>query len=400
MTGSLLPYSHALDTILDRARPLGTESVDLHDLTCRVLAAPVTSEVDMPRFDNSAVDGYAISEADCLAHAGVLRVVGVSRAGEASTQLVEAGQAVQVFTGAPIPAGTAAVVMQEDADATGGKVRVCEPPRPGQHVRARGEEFRIGDRLLAPGTLCGPAQVALAASSGRSRFEVYRRPRVAVLTTGDELVSPGSPLADGQIYASNGLALTSALERLHLLAGHRLHARDDEAETRATVGQALRDCDVLLTAGGVSVGAHDYVRGAFEVNGIREAFWGVAIKPGAPMYFGTGRHRLVFGLPGNPVSALVCFQLFVRPALRSMLGLGPERPGIATLARDLHKKAGRAEFVRGVRHGREVVPIPARGSHMMGGLAAASCLIHLPIEATSVVSGSQVEVIDLRWGLE
>lgn len=394
MTGQLLPVKEALSIILDHARPLGIEDVDLGEALGRVLAHDVKSLVDMPRFDNSAMDGYAVRSCDTP---GPLELIGSLPAGDARTIRLREGTAVQVFTGGPLPEGADAVVMQEEVEALNGHI-TSSRIKPGENVRYRAEEIECGQGLASTGSLVTPALAGLLASAGHARAPVYRRPQVTIVTTGDELVAPGRNLAAAQIYRSNDVAVGLACAAMHFPYTTR-HAMDDPSQTRAVLEKALAETDVLITLGGVSVGAHDHVKEALASQGVEALVWGVAVKPGQPFYFGTSGEKLVFGLPGNPVSALTTFYMLARPGLLRLIGLQCQDPTKAQLSAGIDKKLGRLEFVRGVLQGNLVTALGARGSHMMGGLANANSFIHFPAERDRLEAGETVDVTEIRWGL-
>lgn len=400
MPGTLVAYPDALTTVLANAQTLGTDRVSAAQLNGRVLSEDISTVFDIPSFDSSSVDGFALTGADCNRENVQLTLVGAVRAGSAPMIALAAGETARVMTGAMLPLGTVAVAMQEDAEVCDNSVSLGASTQNEENIRRRAEVYGAGATLVRARTLCTPPVVSLAASSGHANFSVFRRPTVAILTTGDELAPPGSDLLPGQIYASNGFGLTAAVLALGLEEPCVLHVGDVARRTEKAIGELLKRCDVLLTSGGVSVGAHDHVKAALAANDVIQTLWGVAIKPGRPFYFGIRDRQLVFGLPGNPVSALVCFRLFVRPALRSMLGMTAEPTAHARLTDSIQKAPGRAEFVRGVQDGGDITPIASRGSHMMDGLVAANCFIHCKAEASALPEGADVEVIPLKWDLE
>lgn len=392
-----LSYGDALKKVLSSVRLIGVESVPVSECCTRVLAESIHAPFDSPAFDNSSVDGYAVRSSDLVDDLPrTLRLVGSSRAGHPWESEVRSGETVQILTGAMMPRGCDAVVMQEDVSVQGSSVSIKDPVTNGQFVRYQGEEYRAGALLTHRGTMCSPAVVGVLASIGRTAASVFRKPRVWILSTGDELVLPSRPLSTGQVYASNGLALQAACSTLAEV--HQpVHVADEPDATTQAVADALGDADILISSGGISVGSHDFVKQAFSANGVREVFWGVAIRPGHPLWFGVAGEKLVFGLPGNPVAALVCFHQFVRPAFRAMTGLEPERVVHAELTEALDKRTPRLEFVRGRLVEGRVTPIEARGSHMLGGLASADCLIHFPAEQSRLEAGERVQVTPLRW---
>lgn len=397
--GQLTTFDEARKLVLSRCLTLGSETVCLPQLLGRVLAEPLVTTVDMPRFDNSAVDGYGLTAADASQHGSVsLRLVGESAAGYGAKFMVREGETARVLTGAPIPAGVETVVMQEDVGVDAESVSITTPVVAGANIRRRAEEYTCGDRLLEAGAICSPPVISLIASAGHSSSTVFRRPRVGILTTGNELVEPGEILRDGQIYASNAFGLAAAIESLGIRPVLSLHLRDDLDETCDAVMQALEQCEVIITSGGVSVGSRDYLRTAFERCGVDPHIWGVAVKPGQPFFFGSNGGCLIFGLPGNPVSVMVTYFVLVRPALLRIMGTKQmESEQFLELVDPIEARIGKTEFVRGVMKGGNVEPLSARGSHMSGGLAKANCLIHVPPDKTRLEAGSTVKCTPLNW---
>jgi molybdopterin molybdotransferase len=393
----LIPFEEALHILCEAGsrRPARTEEVPVTEMLGRVLAAPLVARHDSPRFDNSAVDGYAVRAADAVEGAR-LRVVGKAAAGERPPAL-SAGEAIRIFTGAPLPPGADAVLMQEDATLEGGEIRCESAAAVGDHVRRRGEEYRAEEELLPVGTVATPPVVGLVAAQGLTGFPCFARPRVAIVATGSELVPPGVPLGEGQIYESNGFALAAACAALGIVAKVEW-VRDDRESLTASLAERLADHDLVVTSGGVSVGDHDLVRPVARELGVNERFWRVNVKPGKPVYFGERDGSLLLGLPGNPVSALVTFALFARPLiLRLMRARGDSPVGRARLGASLRKRPGRHEFVRAVLRDGTATPTKGQGSHMLGGLAAADVLIHFPEERSELATGEEVSFTPLRW---
>ena len=313
----MLTLEEAHRRLLARAHPAATETVGLADAAARVLADPkVIAAVDVPAFANSAMDGFAVRASDTP---GALRVTGEVLAGAGELPTIEPGAAARIMTGAPLPPGADAVVPIEEADERDGRLVITVSALSGQHVRAAAHDTRSGDEVCLPGMLTAP-QVAVLASLGAGSVEVRRRPRIAIMSTGDELVGPGEPLGPGQIHDANSIALAAAVTE----AGGEplLLPREPDEETR--IERALADAaaraDLIVTSGGVSVGERDYVRAVLERRGSLD-FWRIAVQPGKPLAVGEIDGTVVVGLPGNPVSALVTFELFVRPYIRTMLGL-------------------------------------------------------------------------------
>jgi molybdopterin molybdotransferase len=390
--GDAIPVDEARRRVLAAAARLEPEAVALERALGRVLAEDVVAAIDVPPFDSSAMDGFAVRAGE----GGVLSVVGESAAGRPAAVAVADGTAIRISTGARIPAGADAVVRQEDAEETGSAVRV-PATGPGANVRAAGEDIRAGQPVLAAGTVLGPVELGVAASVGLAEPSCARRPRVALVMTGDELAAPGEELGEGQIYGSNLPVLAGAVERAGGEPAAAIPAGDDLAETRLAFERALQRADVVCASGGVSVGPHDHVRTALLALGAEERFHGVALRPGRPTWFGVHGRTLVFGLPGNPVSAAVTFQLFVRPALLALQGADPRpRRAGATLAEEVERNPRRAQAVR-VRlsageSGFEATPTGPQGSHRLTSLLGADALAVIAPGGGSVAAGERVEV--------
>jgi molybdopterin molybdotransferase len=392
----LIPIDEARRRVLEAVRPLPSEPVALAAARGRVLAEDLRSSVDVPPFDSSAMDGFAV----VAGGAGELRVVGESRAGHPAEVAVSEGTAVRISTGARVPEGADAVVPVERTEGSDGVV-VVPQTAVGANVRRAGEDVRAGELVLRAGTVLGPAEVAVIASLGRADVVCAVRPRAVLLLTGDELAEPGEPLAPGRIWSSNGYALAGQIAA----AGAELAARetvpDEPGSTRAALERALRQADLVCVSGGVSVGPHDHVKDALAELGVAERFWGVRLKPGKPTWFGTAdrgeRRVLVFGLPGNPVSAMVTFHLFARPALVAMQGATPA-PSRATAVLDepvpcnpKREQAVRCRL-RAERDGWHAVPTGEQGSHQLTSMLGADALVLIPAGEGEVPAGARAEI--------
>jgi molybdopterin molybdotransferase len=394
----VIPVGEALARVCEATPVLGTERVLLPDALARVAAEEVTSARAVPAAANSAMDGYAVRHADVASVPARLRVVAVEPAGTIVRDAVEAGTAVKLFTGSVIPPGADTIVRIEDTEEERGTVTVRHAPRPGADIRAAGEDIRPGQVVLAPGTTIDPADVGVLASVGRATVLVRQRPRVAVLSTGSELIEVDEATGPGTVVNSNAYALAAAIREAGALPIVLPIARDHQDDLRALLADALR-ADVVLTSGGVSVGELDLVKDALDAAGVERVFWKVAQKPGKPLAFGRLGDRLLFGLPGNPVSALVCFWLYVRPALRRMQGHRRIHLPVvhATLSAPVRKAAGLTEFVR-VRledgpDGPVATAFASQSSGVLTSLGGGAGLLVGPAEQTELPAGRRYPVI-------
>jgi len=407
--------------VLAEAVPLESEQVALAASLGRVTAREVRSEIAIQPFDNSAMDGYALRARDTEAQAPRLRLVGESRAGHPSPAPVGEGEAVLISTGAMVPQGADAVLPVEDSREEDGELLPGRPVETGENIRRAGEDVQAGQVLLERGQRIGAAEVAVLAAAGVAAVECVQRPRVAILGSGDELVPPGDPPAPGQIHDSNTYALSALVREAGAEPAPVAHLPDEAAATRQALSAALspelhqllhpaevevdavRGVDVLVVAGGVSVGRHDHVKGALAELGVEERFWRVAMRPGGPTWFGVlrrdgARPTLVFGLPGNPVSAMVTFHLFVKPALRALAGADPLAGRThATLATAYRKKPGKAHYLRcrlDLTEGgwRAHLTRESQGSHVLTSMLGADALAVMPADAEEVAAGERVEV--------
>ncbi len=299
-----------------------TETTPLSELTGRILASPLSSKVDDPAFDNSAMDGWAVRAEDCTSKDTTLEIVGTSRAGSNQLPEVSAGQASRIMTGAPLPPGADAIVMVEESVEEGNQVKILGPARPG-YIRKQGENLQKGQQILPAGTLIGPAETSLIATMGHPEAETIARPTIAVISTGDELVQPGNELSAGQIYESNSYGLASLVEKMGATAKRFDVVHDNIEGLRQTLDEAASSCDAILTSGGVSMGEWDLVRRLMEDEG-ETLFWKVLIRPGGPPLCGSWKDTPLFGLPGNPVSSHVVFLSLVAPWLARCMGADSE----------------------------------------------------------------------------
>jgi molybdopterin molybdotransferase len=394
----LLTMEEAQRLVLERVEPLAAERVPLDDAAARVLAEAARSVVDLPPFASSAMDGFAVRAADTPAS---LPVVARIAAGRPAPRALEPGEAMGIATGGVVPAGADAVVPLELVYERDNGVEFPEAVAPGANVRPQGGDLRAGDEVVGPGTRLGSAQLGALAAAGVAEVVCGSVPRAAVLATGTELRQPGEPLGPGEVYEANGLILESQLRSAGAFVERLAAVADDEDAHRAALARGLEH-DVLVTSGGVSVGPHDLVRSIESELGVDEVFWRVAVKPGKPVSFGVRGRTLVFGLPGNPVSSFVAFELFVRPAILALQGHGAPlprfEPGTLTVA--LRRSADRDQLVRARRRAGEgtaveLEPLTGQESHMIAAAAAADALVLVPRGAGELEPGAPVRYLRL-----
>ncbi len=399
----LISADEALATVLATATPLIGVQAPLGDAVGRFLRADVHAGLDLPPFANSAMDGFAVRAADTP---GRLRVVGESAAGRPFAGVLGHGEAVAISTGATIPDGADTVVIIEVVTVAqdGRAVEIGHAAPVGDCFRLAGSDVRRGELVLSAGVRVGPAQIGAAAALGLAQLPCGSRPRVAVLPTGDELRAPGEPLGPGQIYNSNGPMLRALFEDAGAVVTEIEAVADTPEAHREALASALAH-DLVISSGGVSVGPHDLVRAAAQELGVRELFWRIRLKPGKPLTFGVRERSgdapptLVFGLPGNPVSTLVCFELFVRPALLRLQGAPDPRPRFLSgvLASEVKRNPARDELIRAryLPDGR-LEPLHAQQSHQITVSAQADVLVRIPTGTGEVTAGSEVSYLALR----
>ena len=399
----MIPFEEALRLISENTHILSATDRNISDLNLEVLAENVRAQKDIPFFSNSAMDGYALRSEDTRMAPVALRVKGSIRAGDSSNLEIGKGEAAKIMTGAPLVNGADAVVMVEDTEEQGNKVRVKKLVKKGEHVRLQGEEIKKDQIGLKKGTPLNPASVGFLASMGRQKVRVYGKPRISILMTGNELIFPGQELKNGQIWESNSFVLTAALREVGINPIVLENARDDFQDTKERIQAGMDTSDVLLVTGGISVGDYDFVQEAVLGLGVKKIFWRVAVKPGKPTFFGIKGKKLIFGLPGNPASVLVTYLAYVRPAVLKMMGHRRVylREVEAILEEELKKKPGRANFLRGVyreHNGRiHVKTTGLQNSYMLESFAKANCLIILEKERDVFCSGEKVKIQILPW---
>jgi molybdopterin molybdotransferase len=402
----MIPVKEARSRIVSALPPMAAETVAVSAASGRVLAQDVAARRTQPPFDVSAMDGWACRQADLGTIPVKLKPVGHAAAGGRHDGMVGPGDCVRIFTGAPLPDGADAIVIQEDADLAGDMLTVREAPKPGQWIRKAGLDFAEGQVLLSAGRLLGPADVALAAAMNVPWLQVRRKPRIAVLATGDELARPGEPIGPNQIVSSNNIGLCALVEANGGVAVDLGIARDTESDLREKAAAAV-GCDLLLTLGGASVGEHDLIHKILGGGGKSIDFWNIAMRPGKPLMFGrvdlgNGASIPLLGLPGNPVSAMVCGHNFLLPAMRAMLGLEWDiRFETAISSADLNENDKREDYLRATLQRQDDGQLVAtafgkQDSSMLRRLSDADCLIVRPPHGAAIKAGTAVPILRLR----
>jgi len=399
----LLSVAEALRRILAAVEPMPAELIGIEAAHGRILATGLIARLTQPPFDASAMDGYAVRSADLADLPTTLAVIGEAAAGHPFGGSLGPGQAVRIFTGAPVPAGSDAIVIQEQAERDGGTVRIRNGDVDRSHIRHRGLDFSAGTPLLDAGRRLGPREMALAAAMGYGEVSVRRRPRLAVLSTGDELVAPGTTPGVGQIVSSNHLGVAAMAEAAGAAVEFLGIARDLPDSLAAHFAKA-GEVDVLLTIGGASVGDHDLVAPVLKAQGMVLSFWKIAMRPGKPLMFGALGRTRILGLPGNPVSALVCTRLFVVPLLRALLGVPPQEAVEANARTTVPLEANgpREHYMRAIQQpGPDgvalVTPVRSQDSSLLSPLAEADCLLVRPAAAPAVPISGLVPILPLDF---
>ncbi len=401
----MVSTDEAIELILNEVRLPGSVVVPVEESAGLVLCREIRSPVNLPLFTNSAMDGYALRSADTAGASGagpvLLDVVATIRAGERAALRIGSGQAAKIMTGAPVPEGADSVVRIEDAAEIGGRLSISSEIEKNANVRFEGEEIKKGETALPAGVSISPAVTGFLKELGIESVEAYGPPRVSLVVTGEELARRDEDVERGKIRDSNSAMLRAALFRDAADIISAVTVSDNKAEIEAAVNSAVESSDLLITTGGVSVGDYDYVKEVFSSLGVRQIFWGIAQRPGGPMFFGKKGETLVFGLPGNPASSLVCYYEYVRPAVRSMMGRKDIflREESARLLNPVSKKAGKKFFLRGhvgTENGKRFVSTTGgQGSHMLKSFALSNCLIVLSEEDTDKPENSLVKIHNL-----
>ena len=392
----MITEEQALARILESVQPLSSRRVPLGDALGQFAAADIFAQLALPVFDNSAMDGYAVVAGACE-EGKSQRVIGEQPAGIDRGLRIAAGEAVRIFTGAPIPAGADAVVMQEDVRREGSEIFVNAKVEPGEFIRRRGCDLTEGQKILEAGTRIRPQTLALLGSQGIGEIAVGGAVRATIVSTGDELVAAGGTLGPGQIFESNSILLQALLEKFGVADAQLLHCPDDANAIEAALRKGIEG-DVVIVIGGVSVGAHDLVKPALNAVGAQTDLWRVLVKPGKPFLFGRAGQCAIFGLPGNPVSAFITFLLFVRPAILRLTGAGDDQLPLATtdavLMDELKNDGDRPHYVRGRLAEGKFSPVGRQESHALYGLSRANALLRLPAGAT-FPEGARVSALPL-----
>lgn len=367
----MVTIEEALRIIEDQKIELKSESKPLEEALGFALAAHTAAPFDVPEFDNSAMDGYAL----CGLYQEY-QLVGEVAAGDSKDISLKDGEAVRIFTGAKVPQNTTAVMMQEKTSVKERTLFLDETPKEGQNVREKGGQLKEGQAVFEKGHVLSPPSLALMGSLGWSELDVFSKPRVNIITTGNELVKPGNPKTEGQIYESNSYAIAGALQQFGFQHHQKIQLQDDFEATKAGVKTALDSCDVLIVSGGISVGDYDFVKQSLEDNGVNELFYKVFQKPGKPLYFGRKQNQFVFALPGNPASSLTCFYVYVLPLLQKLSGYS--KTGLPTyqfpIKHAFENRFGRPSFLKAQVHDGKVEVLDGQGSSMIQSMAQGNAL--------------------------
>ncbi|MBX5081595.1 molybdopterin molybdotransferase MoeA [Rhizobium lentis] len=401
---NLLPVAEALDRLLSHAKPVAaSETLPLAEAEGRVLAADLTARLTQPPFNASAMDGYALRRDDAPEPGAELKVIGTSSAGRGFEGSVGKGEAVRIFTGAPVPLGADSVLLQEDAEKIDGGIRTNFPVRQGQHIRPRGQDFAEGEVVLSAGTVLDFSRLTVAAGMNRPDVEVLRRPLIAILATGDELLPPGSTPGPSQIIASNTFGIAALARKAGADVIDLGIVPDDKTKITAAIDKARNaKVDVIVTLGGASVGDHDLVQATLVEAGMQLDFWRIAMRPGKPLMVGSFGETHVLGLPGNPVSSLVCSLLFLEPLIRKLASLPPARreatakAAVTLRANDHRQDYIRAKLLKSATGEWLVEPFDKQDSSMMKTFAHSDCLIIRPTHAPELPAGATCPVMLLR----
>ena len=403
----MISVAEAHKIIDDQITRLARERVSINDIEGRVLAAEIIASFPQPRFDNSAMDGFAVRASDTKGASKKrpidLKMVGVVSAGSAGDVVVGTGQCAQCMTGAPIPQGADAIVIVEDSSGyeSGPEVQMYTEVQEGQHIRREGEEIQLRDLLINDGTCITTAEIGTMATFGYKDIQVYRKPKLALFATGDELIEPGNDLLPGQIYNSNLYVFEDLARRAGAEVVLKNVIKDDKDSLKTFLADTFDSCDMVISSGGVSMGKFDYVRDVFMELGVQEHFWKVAQKPGRPLFFGSNSTALIFGLPGNPVSAFIGFMEYVWPVLESMTGQSRASTISAVLDESFPLDAVKTRYLFGNTWSEDgqLICVPSKkvGSHMLTSSLEANCIIVADPGDIPLTKGAQIRVRLLPW---
>lgn len=385
----MITIEQALKIVQQQEIKRTSKEVNLEDSHGFYLAEEITSPFDLPSFDNSAMDGYAVSGIS-----DKYKIVGEITAGETSEKSLQSGEAMRIFTGAKVPNNTTAVLMQEKTNVEDSVLHMEETVKEGQHIRPRGNELAMGQMVFSPGHFISPATVGLIGSLGMNRVKVYSKPEIRIISTGNELISPGESKSEGQIYEANSYALKSALNRFGFDCHEKTHIEDDFSAIQEGIADFLDRSDVLLLSGGISVGDYDFVKQALEENGVAELFYKVFQKPGKPLYFGRKKNKFVFALPGNPASSLTCFYIHVLPLLQRFSGArdtGLKRVNIP-INHEFEYNSDRPIFLKANIEDQSVSILNRQSSSMIHSMAMGNALVFFD-GPKSVQRGDMIETI-------
>lgn len=406
----MIDFQEALEKILKHTHRLPTTTIKLAESLGYVLTETIKAKEPIPRFDSSAVDGYAVRSEDLQNVSDktpkLLQIIGEVKAGDTVIPILRKGYAIKIFTGACVPQNTNAIAMKEYSKEKNHTVSILSKVEKGENIRQRGEEFKPGDPVIEQGIIITPPVIGVLASLGYKKVRVRVKPCIALIIIGNELRSPGTKLRIGEIYDSNSYAIIAALRSIGINPIYIRRTKDDKRSIKLALTKAIKLSNVIISVGGVSVGEYDFVKDVLTDLGVKQVFWKVAIKPGKPNYFGVLGKKLFFGLPGNPVAAIVSFHQLVNPAIFKLMGSNIKNGilPIAKLSTNIKKKSGRLEFVRGIlstNQAGEFVVTPTKGqdSHMLGGLANANCLIYFPRDENFIKNGMSVKIELLKWNI-
>lgn len=386
----MITVTEARKIVSEQCSPMPATQKPIQEAVGYALAEAVVSRIDIPFFRQSSMDGYAVRYSE---QQQALEIVTALPAGIATAMPLAPGTTAKVFTGGPVPDGADTVVQKEWVKEMDGRIHITQTiPEPGMHVRPRGSDMAAGQQALEKGTVLNAMHIGMLAAIGIKEVAVTRKPSVAVIVTGNELVQPGEPLHFGQVYESNAYALRSILQQTGISNVAVTYAKDDPVQTRLILEAALESSDMVLLTGGVSVGDYDYVAAACADNGVVKHFHGVSQRPGKPLYFGTFQNKPVFGLPGNPSSVLSCFYQYVLPAIRKLSGIPLQAPVKAPLSADFEKKPPLTFFLKGMLSEGAATVLPGQASYQLHAFAQANCWIELPLQQTHFEAGTEVIV--------